>query len=154
MKITEISQSNLPLRVKLNSNFTLDESFDPGTIVQINSIVPDFEGCYKVWVTALAKDMDYNKSIAQRDWLNRNTNQFELDIFEANPKDIDNKGNYKDIIFVMDSDDCFDVITELDEPKYSINDILLIVSEIAPDLKPHITESNVNQFIEGLKRKK
>lgn len=33
-------------------------------------------------------------------------------------------------------------------------DILLIVSKNTPHLKPHITETNVEQFIEGLKRKK
>jgi hypothetical protein len=37
--------------------------------------------------------------------------------------------------------------------KYTTADILLIVSEIAPALKPHITETNVAQFVDGLKRK-
>lgn len=153
MKITEISKSQLPLRVKLNKNFTLDDSFDPGTILQINSYVPDFEGCFKVWVTALAKDLDHNKSIAERNWLDKNTGNYDIDIFEANKKDIDTNGNYKDVIFVMDTDDCFDVITEYDEPKYSINDVLLVIQTIAPTFKL-INQSNIEVFMEELKNQK
>ena len=36
MKIADII-SKLPLKVKLNNNFTLDESFDKGTIVFVKS---------------------------------------------------------------------------------------------------------------------
>jgi hypothetical protein len=150
MKITEIKSSQLPLRVKLNKNFTLDESFDPGTILQINSYVPDIEGCFKVWVTALAKDMEHNKSVAERNWLDNNTGRFDIDIFEANKKDIDTNGNFRDVIFVMDTDDCFDIITEYDEPKYSINDVLLVINRISPTFKL-INKDNVEIFIEELK---
>lgn len=153
MKITEISKSQLPLRVKLNKNFTLEESFDPGTILQINSFVPDIEGCYKVWVTALAKDMEHNKSVAERNWVDEDTGYFDIDIFEANKKDIDSNGDYKDVIFVMDSDEFFDVITEYDEPKYSINDVLLVINRIAPSFKL-INENNIEIFMEELKNSK
>jgi hypothetical protein len=53
----------------------------------------------------------------------------------------------------MGDDDCFDLVDELKMPKYTTADILLIVSEIAPALKLHITETNVAQFVDGLKRK-
>lgn len=152
MKITDISKSQLPLRIKLNQNFTLEESFNPGTILQINSFVPDFEGCFKVWVTALAKDMEHNKSVAERNWFDDNTGYFDIDIFEANKKDIDSNGDYKDLIFVMDIDDCFDIITEYDEPKYSINDMLLVIQCIAPTFKL-INKDTVEVFIEELKIK-
>jgi hypothetical protein len=156
MTITEIKQ--FPIRVKLNSNFGLDLSFDKNTILQLNSVELDFEdneGCsYKVYVTALGSDLEYNKSIASRNWMNFKTNNFELDIFEFHKDDMKPNGDFNTSIFVMGDDDCFDLVDELKIPKYSIEDILLIVKEIAPGLKPHITESNVQQFIDGLKVKK
>jgi hypothetical protein len=156
MTITEIKQ--FPIRVKLNSNFGLDLSFDKNTILQLNSVELDFEdneGCsYKVYVTALGSDLEYNKSIASRNWMNLENKNYELDIFEFYEDVIKPNGDFKTSIFVMGNDDCFDLVDELKIPKYSIEDILLIVKEIAPGLKPHITESNVQQFIDGLKVKK
>jgi hypothetical protein len=152
MKITEISKTQLPVRVKLNSNFQLEESFDVGTILQINSFVPDIDGCYKVWVTALVRDMEHNKTIAERNWLDSSTGQFNIDIFEANKKDIDGNGNFNDVIFVMDTDDCFDIITEYDEPKFSINDMLNTIKAIAPTFHL-INKDNVETFVEELRTK-
>lgn len=152
MKITEISKTQLPLRVKLNSNFQLDESFDPGTVLQINSFVPDCGGCYKVWVTALAKDMEHNKTIAERNWLDSSTGLFNIDIYESNKKDFDSDGNFNDVIFVMDTDNCFDIITEYDEPKFSINDMLNVIKAIAPTFHL-ITKDNVETFVEELRNK-
>jgi hypothetical protein len=152
MRIVDISSSQLPLRVKLNSNFTLEESFDLGTILQINSFVPDIDGCYKVWVTALVKDMEHNQTVAQRDWLDNSTGQFNINIFESNKRDFDAKGNFNDVIFVMDTDDCFDIITEYDEPKFSINDMLDVIKGIAPTFHL-ITKDNVEIFVEELRNK-
>jgi hypothetical protein len=155
MTITEIKQ--FPIRVKLNSNFQLNESFDVGTILQLNNVSVEFEGSvdisYKVSVTALGSDLEYNKSISVKDWRDFKTNEYNLDIFEFHKDDIKPNGDFNTSIFVMGDDDCFDLVDELKIPRYSIEDILLIVKEIAPGLKPHITESNVQQFIDGLKRK-
>jgi hypothetical protein len=152
MRIVDILKTQLPLRVKLNSNFQLEESFDPGTIVQINSFVPDIDGCYKVWVTALAKDMEHNKTIAERNWLDSSTGLFNIDIYESNKKQFDLNGNFNDVIFVMDRDDCFDIITEYDEPKFSINDVLNVIKAIAPTFHL-INKDNVETFVEELKIK-
>ncbi len=152
MRIVDILKTQLPLRVKLNSNFRLDESFDAGTIVQINSFVPDIDGCYKVWVTALAKDMEHNKTIAERNWLDSSTGLFNIDIYESNKKQFDLKGNFNDVIFVMDRDDCFDIISEYDERKFSINDMLNVIKAIAPTLQL-INKDNVETFVEELRTK-
>jgi hypothetical protein len=155
MSITEIKQ--FPIRVKLNSNFGLDLSFDKNTILQLNSVELDFihtEGCsYKVYVTALGSDLEYNKSIASRNWMNLENKNYELDIFEFYENVIGPNGDFDTSIFVMGDDDCFDLVDELKVPKYSTEDILIIISEVAPHLKAHITETNVQQFIDGLKRK-
>jgi hypothetical protein len=155
MTITDIKQ--LPIRVKLNSNFQLDESFDCGTILQLNDVrielVGSVDTSYEVSVTALGSDLEYNKSVARRNWMNFETNNFELDIFEFHKNEIKSNGDFKTSIYVMGDDDCFDLVDELKMPKYTTADILLIVSEIAPALKLHITETNVAQFVDGLKRK-
>jgi uncharacterized protein YkuJ len=151
---------SFPIRVKLNQNFQLEESFDVGTILQLNwwKGVGEIYGAdgryFEVGVTVLKADLEYNKSIALRDWTNPETGNYDLNIYEVSTKNFDSNGNFIDTIFVMETDDCFDLVDELKIPKYSVEDILMIVSEIAPGLKPHITEINVDQFIEGLKRKK
>jgi hypothetical protein len=155
MTITEIKQ--FPIRVKLNDKFQLEESFDVGTILQLNSAIIDSYddgwNCYRVEVTALGSDLEHNKSICERNWMNFKPNNFELDIFEFHKDDMKPNGDFNTSIFVMGDDDCFDLVDELKVPKYTTADILLIVSEIAPMLNPHITETNVAQFVDGLKRK-
>jgi hypothetical protein len=150
--ILEIKQ--FPIRVKLNSNFQLDESFDCGTILQLNSVRLEFEGSvdnsYEVSVTALGSDLEYNKSIAIRNWKNVNTNQFELDIFEFHKDVMKSNRDFQTSIFVMEDDDCFDIID--DEPKFSINDMLNVIKAIAPTLQL-INKDNVETFVEELRSK-
>ena len=68
MKINEVLALGLPIRVKLNENFQLDESVDPQTIIQINNCQLDSdwdeEDCYKLYITALNEDMSHNISVA------------------------------------------------------------------------------------------
>lgn len=114
MKITDL-KDKLPIKVKLNSKFDLDESFDVNTKLLIKSfnIDGDYgdEGiCYKVYVTALNEDLEYNKSIAISDWYNSKTKQYDLNYYESNEPNAE--GNYEDTIFVMENDDCFDLCDE------------------------------------------
>ena len=53
---------------------------------------------------------------------------------------------------VMDRDDCFDIIAEYDERKFSINDMLNVIKAIAPTLQL-INKDNVETFVEELKIK-
>jgi hypothetical protein len=124
MKITDIEKSKLPLRVKINDKFTLEESFDPGTIIQINSFLneSDFKDCYKVNITALQSDIDHNVSIAKNEWHNSKTGKFDLTYFDAHVPD--NHGNYKDTIYVMADDDCFDLILEEPDIKSELEDLI------------------------------
>jgi hypothetical protein len=109
MKITDII-SKLPLKVKLNNNFTLEESFDKGTIVFVKSceIDEDYDGesCYKVYVSALKEDLDYNTSVSIPNWRNPKNGDYELNFYEVN----DITDDYDDIIYVMENDDCFDLV--------------------------------------------
>ena len=139
MKITDINVLDLPLRIKLNSNFTLDESFDVGTILQINAFEldgdwqDDGDKCYKVYVTALHQDLEHNKSISKSDWFNKETKNYDCDYFDCvyNQKEKQDNGDFKSIIYVMEDDDCFDLITSNnDKFKYSIE----ILNEIKKEL--------------------
>jgi len=154
MTITEIKQ--FPIRVKLNSNFQLENSFDVGTILQLNDIRTDFKGIvdtsYEVSVTALGSDLEYNKSICERNWMNFKTNNFELDIFEFHKDDMKPNGDFNTSIFVMGDDDCFDLVDELKIPKYSTEDMLMVIRGIAPDIEPTLTATNVDEFVEMLRK--
>lgn len=154
MRILDIK--NFPIRVKLNQNFQLEESFDVGTILQLNSWEIDFSSssgtCYKINVTVLKSDIDHNKSISIRNWKNFDTGNFELDIFEARKEMFDSNGNFHDTIFVMEVDDCFDLVDDNKTLIYNREDMLLVIKEIAPSLLKHINVSNVDEFIETLRR--
>lgn len=109
MKITDII-SKLPCKVKLNNNFTLEESFDKGTIVFVKSCkieeVYEGEACYKLYVSALKEDLEYNTSISIRNWRNPKNDQYELNFYEVNKI----TGDFEDTIYVMENDDCFDLV--------------------------------------------
>jgi hypothetical protein len=154
MTITEIKQ--FPIRVKLNSNFQLENSFDVGTILELNGIRTDFKGIvdtsYEVSVTALGSDLEYNKSICERNWMNFKTNNFELDIFEFHKDDMKPNGNFNTSIFVMGDDDCFDLVDELKAPKYSTEDMLNVIKAIAPTFHL-INKDNVETFVKELRAK-
>lgn len=112
MKITDINKSMLPIKVKLNNNFNLDESFDVGTILQIYNykIEDDFEGCYVVNVRVLSEDKKHNHSVAISNFYNENTKSYDLNYFQFYDDKINSNGDYEDVIYVMGDDDCFDVI--------------------------------------------
>lgn len=141
MTVKDLLNQELPVRVKLTEGFTLDESFDPGMIIQINSIVLEGEvdGCYKLFVIALASDLKYNKSVAIPNWRNPKTNNFEIDFFAANTNLQTTEGHYKDSIYVMDTDD-FCIIVR-DERKEFIRNQASCALEL---LKGHTPEHREN----------
>lgn len=109
MKITDL-KDKLPIKVKLNSK----ESFDINTKLLIKSFKIDGDDgneiCYKVNVSALKEDLEYNKSVASQDWFNSKTKKFDLNYYDVHKPD--ENGNYEDTIFVMENDDCFDLCDE------------------------------------------
>ena len=115
MKITDIIDK-LPCKVKLNENFQLTESFDKGTIVFIESCQIDTDDCYELHVLAMKEDLPHNISVAIRNWYDKNGGP-TLNIFQANPERFNSEGNFEDTIFVMENDDCFDLV----EPKLTID---------------------------------
>lgn len=128
MKISDI-MNELPKKVKLNKNFTLEESFDVNTILLIKGVSSDFDGndgeekCYKVFVTALAEDMKYNQSIAIADWFDDNHKPTKT-YFDQMKKVFDQWGNLNDVIYVMENDDCFDLVNnDNDKIHYTINEL-------------------------------
>lgn len=111
MKIKDL-ENLLPVRVKLNNNFLLEDSFDVNTIVLVKSfsLFPDDCGgnCYEVWVTSLKEDMEHNVRISIPDWRNPKTGKYDLTYYEANKPN--SNGDYDTTIFVMEEDDCFDLV--------------------------------------------
>lgn len=115
MKIKDINPEILPVRVKLTNDFPLEDSFDAGMIIQIDSFyatreyVEDVE-VYRLNVRVLAKDVAYNKKVAQHNWFDSNGNP-TLDYFEANPTK-NESGDYEDFIYVMGNDDFFEMVSD------------------------------------------
>ena len=127
MKITDIKQSNLPIRVRLTEGFTLEESYDVGSIIQINSFIKEDKydtggWCYAVYTTVLKDDVEYNKTISKRDWSD-GKGSYTLNWYESNSilREID--GSYRDTIYVMEGDDFCELI-ENETPiiEYKIED--------------------------------
>jgi len=130
--------------VKLNSNFLLDESMDPGTIIQINNyrLENDYEEdkCYRVWVTCLSSDMPHNHNVAIPDYQEKGgigKTFFEISSHLKRPD-----GSYKDSIFVMENEDCFDEIKE----KMNTKPILLIKLPVSfNDERLYIIGNHLNE---------
>jgi hypothetical protein len=154
MRIIDIK--DFLIRVKLNDKFQLEESFDVGTILQLNSAIIDSYddgwNCYRVEVTALGSDLEHNKSISVKNWRDFKTNEYNLDIFEFHKDDIKPNGDFNTSIFVMEYDDCFDLVDELKVPKYSTEDMLMVINAIVPDVHPPLTTTNVDGFVEMLRK--
>ena len=118
MTILDI-KDKLPLKVKLNNNFTLEESFDVNTILYIKGYLLDGEydneSCYKVFVSALKEDQEHNNKIAIPDWYNDKTKKFDLTYYQCHK---DTNGHFEDTIYVMDNENCFDLIEEFPDFKF------------------------------------
>ncbi len=106
MKIKEL---NLPVRVKMNNYFNLDESVDKNTIVYIYKYEDDDDDCYKVFFKLLKSDYEYNFAISKRNWYDKNGDAV-LNYFEANTLQKDSDGNFLDTFYVMGDENCFDLI--------------------------------------------
>jgi hypothetical protein len=116
MKLTDIKQSDLPIRVRLTDGFTLEESYDIGSIIQINSFKPEDEydtggWCYEVYTTVLKDDVEYNKTISKRDWYDGNGG-FTSNWYESNSKKMNQDGSYRDTIYVMEGDDFCEIVAQ------------------------------------------
>lgn len=112
----------------LNQNFKLEESFDPGTIFFIDYCIEDSyqnlhpnlsQICYKIGIRIVKEDFKHNFSIAQTNWYDQDKNPV-LNIYQSiypgyyvlDASKIKAGQLIRPIeatIFVMDSDDCFDL---------------------------------------------
>lgn len=137
MKITDLKE--LPVRVKINENFKLEDSLDSNMIIQINNYrvdSDDFGICYRVEVTLLASDHEHNKSVAIRDWRNPQSDQYNVDYFIANQQKRQSNGDYRDVIFVMDYEDVFDLIDSVDDSNNKEIDVVIAeLNRIVADLE-------------------
>lgn len=117
MKIKDLLKLHLPITGKLTKGFTLEESFDPNMILNIRHIELEKgwndgdNECYKVFVTMTPEQIEYNKTVALHDWLDEHSNP-TLNIFEAQKNFrgfFKSDGSIQDTIFVMESDDFFEL---------------------------------------------
>ena len=77
--------------------------------------------------------MEHNKSISKSDWFNKETKNYDCDYFDCvyNQKEKQDNGDFKSTIYVMEDDDCFDLLSSNnDKFKYSIE----ILNEIKKEL--------------------
>ena len=117
MKILEI-KDKLPIKVKLNNSFYLDGSFDSRTILLIKEIKLNFNNCYKILVTVLKEDLEHNRKVATLEWRNKKTGEYDVSYYEYNTPN--SNGDYDDVIFVMEDDDCFDLVDSVTENERKI----------------------------------
>lgn len=126
MKIIDIKKSDLPVRVKLTEGFTSEDSFDIGMIVQITNYKEEWDSVdgmvYEVYTTALVSDFEYNNSIADRKWYDKNGVPC-LSIFEASQSDPGRK-NFETSIYVMGDDDFFEVVYSREQLEGEIEEII------------------------------
>lgn len=142
MKITDLKE--LPVRVKINENFKLEDSLDSNMIIQINNYRVDSDDwgiCYRVEVTLLASDYEHNKSVAIRDWRMPNSDNYDADYFIANQERRQSNGDYRDVIFVMDFEDVFDLVDggnnkEIDAVITELNQIVANLENTNKNNKP------------------
>lgn len=134
MKISDLKTLNLPIKVKLTDGFELEESFDVGTIIQINSFELDSNQVFgndgRIFVVnacALPDDMEYNNSIASKNWFDDNGNP-TVSYFEVNKPN--NHGQYHEKLYVMENDDFCELMDEDTVNRYSINDIRTVLGNV------------------------
>lgn len=156
MRINELK--HFPIRVKLNNNFKLEESFEPNTIIRINSCVLDEtwgdSASFILNVTALKSDLEHNKSVSVKDWKNSTTGKFDIDIFDHFKSNFDVNGDFHDTIFVMSDEDCFDIVDDKNTLRYTDEDMLMVIKEITPSLIQHLNEETVYDFVKKIKENK
>lgn len=131
MNINDL-KDKLPIKIKLNKNFTLAESFDNNTILLLKVAnvenEDDFGKSWKILVTALKEDLEHNKTVAIYDWYNPENNKYDLSYYDTHrPNSV---GNYEDTIYVMEDDDCFDLIDSTSPSKETIEYALNVLEEL------------------------
>lgn len=110
----ELQKSNQSLLVKINENFSLDESIDPGFVVEIKSIQLDGSysdgSVYEVFFEIPPVLHSTCLKASKNDWLDHTSNP-TLNYFQAmHPTKKLGFDTIKDSLFCMDYDDWFDPI--------------------------------------------
>lgn len=113
MKIKDL-ENKLPCRVKITSGFTLEESIDPGFVVDIVQIKAEDkygeDWCYKIWFNIPPELIPICTKVSKSDWRDDSGN-YSWNYFEAK-KRLDKNGTYQDTAYVMDCDDWFEFYEE------------------------------------------
>jgi hypothetical protein len=155
MNIKDIK--NLRKRVKLTEKFLLEESFDSGTILQIDKILleDDYKGeeSYKVYVTALASDFKHNKSVAEEEWFDLN-NGPSVDIFEHEKqvnKGFEPKEDWKCNIFVMGDEEAFEAVDDIDEDEKLLDEIMSVIDTYVDNYNQFTLETEIGKVIKSNK---
>ena len=136
MKVEDLQKLQLPVRVKLTEGFTLEESFDVGMIVQINRVYFETDNgeydsggkCYSVDAVILKSDVDYNDTIAERNWKNQKTGKWDASYFDVNEPD--SNGNYYEKLYVMETDHWCELVNDDETKRYSNNDVESVLDSV------------------------
>lgn len=113
MKIADL-KDKLPCRVKITSGYTLEESIDPGFVVDIVQIKPEEayngEMCYRFWFNIPPELIPICTKVAISDWSDNNRNH-TWNYFEANQR-LNKNGTFQSDGYVMENDDWFEFYEE------------------------------------------
>lgn len=127
MKIADL-KDKLPCRVKITTGYTLDESIDPGFVVDIVNIKPDTEydkeKCYQFWFRIPPELIPICTEVALCDWYDDNR-ELTWNYFEAN-KQFNKNGTFESSGYVMENDDWFEFY---EEPKSEFIQVKILQDE-------------------------
>lgn len=124
MKIADFQDKKFPCRVKITEGFTLDESIDPGFVVDIIQVKIERSwgarsNCYKIWFNIPPELIPICTKVAKADWLDDNR-QHTWNYFQANSR-FNRNGTYQDTAYVMEEDDWFEFY---EEPEFTTIKVL------------------------------
>jgi hypothetical protein len=107
----------------------------------------------------LKEDYEHNRRIAIPNWFNPNSDQYDSCYYDVNKQN--SQGDYDDTIYVMDNDDCFDLVEyptiniENDKIQFAIDQLTEILEKMTrfEILKAENTLENLQYKIQDLKQR-
>lgn len=148
MKIRELTP---PIKVKLNSKFVADTTFDPHAIIMVKLYYEDkytdeedVEKMYVVHVSALKEDFKHNSSVAIPNWYDAN-NDPKLTYYDTHKPNI--HGDYDEVLYVMENDDVFDEIVH----ENHLDEAVELLKYVYDGLD-YVSKGKIDEFLTKIKQ--